>query len=190
MSSFLNKESESVILINSENNELSILEQKQDIVLKNKWVLWFHRVDDDNWKPESYIKIYTLEKYGDLLFIIREIPNITSGMFFIMKEGILPIYEDVQNKFGGYWSLRITKKDSFDIWSRLLYFLCIEGMTKDEKQTNMINGITVSPKINNSIFKIWNNDFKRMRKESLKKEIENELIKWDETFYLQHKPDY
>lgn len=167
-----------------------ILVEKQNRPLRNRWVLWFHRVDDDNWRPDSYIKIYTLETYGDLLFILREIPNITSGMFFIMKEGILPIYEDPRNKNGGYWSIRITKKDSYEIWSRLLFYLCVSGMSKDTAIENQINGITVSPKINNSIFKIWNGDFRRMRKDSLKKEIENDLIKWDDTFYLQHKPDY
>ena len=53
-----------------------------DIQLRHKWVLWFHRVDDDNWNNDSYIKIYELETYEDILFILREVPNITSGMFF------------------------------------------------------------------------------------------------------------
>ena len=69
--------------------------------LKHKWVLWFHKVDDENWKEESYIKVYDIETYEDILFVIQEIPNITSGMFFLMKRGIFPTYEDPENQNGG-----------------------------------------------------------------------------------------
>ena len=161
-----------------------LMEEKR---LKNKWVLWFHRVDDDNWNNDSYIRVYEIETYEDVMFIFREIPNITSGMFFIMKEGIFPTYEDPQNVNGGYWSLRITKKESFDTWQKLLYYLCVDRLTKDERMSGMINGITISPKINNCIFKIWNNNYGGMKADCLRADIEN--VNLEDTFYLKHRDD-
>ncbi len=159
----------------------------EEHVLKSKWVLWFHKVDDENWKEDSYIKVYDIETYEDILFVIQEIPNITSGMFFLMKKGIFPTYEDPQNQNGGYWSLRITKKDSYDIWQRLLYYICVDRITKDDKMNEQINGFTISPKINNCIFKIWTKNYKSMKGDYLRGDIEG--INPADTFYLQHRAD-
>ena len=50
----------------------------------------------------------------------------------------------------------------------------------------MINGITISPKINNCIFKIWNRDYKGMKMDGLRGDIEN--VNLEDTFYLRHDP--
>jgi translation initiation factor 4E len=152
--------------------------------LKTKWVLWFHKVNDNNWGIESYSKIFEIKTYFDILFIIKEMDNITSGMFFLMKEGISPIFEDTNNINGGYWSMRITKKDAFTFWEKIIYNLCLDTVTNNDQ---LINGISISPKINNCIFKIWNSNFEAMKKEDLRKDLD--YINWEETFYLQHKGD-
>lgn len=153
--------------------------------LKNKWILWFHKVNDNNWGLDSYSKIYEIKTYHDLLFIMQSIDNITSGMFFFMKEGINPVYEDENNINGGYWSLRVSKKDSFDYWEKILYYLAVDKLT--ENKDDLINGVSVSPKINNCIFKIWNRSFNNINNEHLRKDLN--FIKFDELFYLQHKAD-
>ena len=152
--------------------------------LKSRWVLWFHKVNDNNWGIESYSKIFEITTYFDILFIIKEMENITSGMFFLMKEGISPIFEDTNNVNGGYWSMRITKKDAFSFWEKIIYNLCLDTITNNDQ---LINGISISPKINNCIFKIWNSNFEGMKKEDLRKDLD--YINWEETFYLQHKGD-
>ena len=35
--------------------------------LKNSWILWFHKVNDNNWKLESYLKIHEIKTYYDFL---------------------------------------------------------------------------------------------------------------------------
>ena len=155
--------------------------------LKNKWVLWFHKVNDNNWSIESYTKIYEINTYYDILFVIKEIDNITSGMFFLMKEGIVPIFEDIHNINGGYWSLRISKKDSMEYWEKLLYYICVDNITNNENYETKINGMSVSPKINNCIFKVWNSDYKNMKTEYLRKDMDG--INLEETFYLEHSGD-
>ncbi len=163
------------------------MEVAQEQRLRDKWVLWFHRVDDDNWKEDSYIKVYEMDTVEDLIFVLREIPNITSGMFFFMKDGIFPTYEDPLNRNGGYWSLRVSKKDSMDVWQSLIYHICVDKLTKDPNMNELINGFTVSPKINNCIFKIWNRDYKRMKTDNMRRDIK--VINFEESFYLKHQPD-
>jgi hypothetical protein len=155
--------------------------------LKHNWILWFHKVNDNNWDLNSYSKIYEIKTYYDILFILKEINNITSGMFFLMKEGINPVYEDDKNINGAYWSLRVTKKDSFEIWEKLLYYLTLDSITENVEYEQYINGFSVSPKINNCIFKIWNSSFDNIKTDHLKKDLN--FIKYDELFYLQHKND-
>jgi hypothetical protein len=75
--------------------------------LKYTWVLWFHKVNDSNWSIDSYSKVFEINTYKDLLFILKELDNISSGMFFLMKKGIVPIFEDENNVNGGYWSVRV-----------------------------------------------------------------------------------
>ena len=153
--------------------------------LKNKWVLWYHKMNDEQWGIDSYKKVIEIEDYHTLLLMVSEIKVVTSGMFFFMKDGIQPIYEDPMNKEGGYWSLRVTKKDANDYWLKIIYLLCFENITQDENKNKLMNGLSISPKINNCIFKIWNSNFKAMKKEDLRKDVD--IFHMDEMFYLEHK---
>jgi hypothetical protein len=155
--------------------------------LKTKWVLWFHKVNDNNWNINSYERVLEINTYYDILFIIKEMDNITAGMFFLMKDGIIPVFEDENNVNGGYWSMRINKKDSYESWKKIIYYLCVDNLTLSDKYEEKINGISISPKINNCIFKIWTSDYNYMKTEFLKKDID--FINWDETFYLRHSSD-
>ena len=162
-------------------------EKLENFDLKNKWTLWFHKVNDNNWSLDSYLKVFDIKTYYDFLFILKDLENITSGMFFLMKDGIIPIFEDEKNINGGYWSLRITKKDTFEYWEKILYYICIENITINDEYESKINGISISPKINNCIFKIWTSNFDEMKTEYLRKDLE--FINWEDTFYLQHNGD-
>jgi len=155
--------------------------------LRTKWVLWFHKVNDNNWSLESYQKVIEIKTYYDVLFIIKELDNITAGMFFLMKDGIIPVFEDENNINGGYWSLRITKKDAYEYWKKIIYYLCIDMLTIKPEHEEKINGISISPKINNCIFKIWTSDYDFMKTDFLKKDID--FINWEDTFYLRHSAD-
>ena len=159
----------------------------ENFKLKYKWVIWFHKVNDNNWTLESYSKVFELETYYDILYIINELKNMTSGMFFLMKDGIIPIFEDEKNMNGGYWSMRITKKEAVDYWEKMIYYLCIDNICINDDYEKMINGLSISPKINNCIFKIWTSNFKEMKTEYLRKDLE--IINWDEMFYLEHSSD-
>ena len=152
--------------------------------LKHTWVLWFHKVNDSNWSIDSYSKVFEINTYNDLLFILKELENISSGMFFLMNKGIIPIFEDIHNVNGGYWSVRVAKKDAYSFWEKIVYYLCIDCITIDSNDEEKINGISISPKINNCIFKIWNSNYKEIKTKNMRKDLD--FINWDDTFYLEH----
>ena len=120
-----------------------------------------------------------------MIFILYQYDNINCGIFFLIKENIMPIYEDEKNIKGGYWSLRVSKKETSNYWKKIIYYLVIEGILEKPDDEDYINGISIGPKINNCIFKIWNGCYKRFNNSSLRTNID--VFKNNEIYYLEHK---
>lgn len=128
--------------------------------LNCKWVLWFHSPVDDDWTLDSYkkvIEISNIEEFWNAFHYIND-SHICNSMFFIMRDGIEPIWEDQYNKEGGCWSFKISKKDVYNAWLELGIALCSERITSNLEKSNTINGISISPKKTFCILKIWNNN--------------------------------
>lgn len=123
--------------------------------MNQKFTLWYHDVNNDDWTLNSYTRLMDLEDYDDLLLCLKKISDINSGMFFLMKDKITPLWENSYNKKGGFWAFKVNKNDAYNTWCELLLTFCFDTLSKDDTQ---ITGISISPKINNCIFKIWNND--------------------------------
>ena len=73
--------------------------------LNNKWVLFFHDPEDNDWSVKSYKKLYeveSIEQFWDLFDFIGS-KYISNGMFFFMRDGIAPVWEDKKNEDGGCW---------------------------------------------------------------------------------------
>ena len=125
--------------------------------LNSKWGFWYHDPENTNWDIKSYQKIFTFDTVEKFWSLHKHIENemLNSGMFFIMKEGIYPLWEDNQNINGGCWSYKIIKKDAYKAWVQLAVSLIGESLSTE---TNFINGISISPKKGFCIIKIWNSD--------------------------------
>jgi translation initiation factor 4E len=147
-------------ILNKKYNIINTMEQSTSNVdvynLNNKWTLWFHHVDDPNWSEESYIKIHDIDSIADFWNVVNTIKDFTNGNFFLMRSNIFPRWEDINNLDGGYWSIRVLKADSNKKWINLMMLLIGETITEKHEHINEINGITISPKINNCVIKIWN----------------------------------
>ena len=144
--------------------------------LKHRWVLWYHKVDTEDWTIGSYRQLIVMETIEDYYkmsnLISNDIKDISAGMFFLMKEGVQPLWEDPSNKNGGYWSFRVLKKHGTEIWQDLTALLMGQTLTYDPFQIDYINGISFSPKISNAIFRIWINN---ARHSNIKKIITNTI---------------
>lgn len=142
-------------------------------VLNNTWVLWFHSPLDNDWSIDSYkeiCEINTIEEFWGLSDELDE-KLICNCMFFLMRKGIKPIWEDKENCDGGCWSFKITKKDIYKAWNELSIALLGETVTLSKDKAEGITGISLSPKKAFSIIKIWNKNSKENKVDLLSKKI-------------------
>lgn len=125
--------------------------------LKDNWVLWAHLPHDTNWNLESYKNIYKFTCVEEVIAITDLLPHklVSNCMLFIMREGINPVWEDPKNRGGGCFSYKVNNKNVYECWKKLSYLLTGEYLVSKLKIQETINGITISPKKNFCIIKIW-----------------------------------
>lgn len=125
--------------------------------LKNTWTLYLHLPNEIDWSISSYKKILTIQYVEELIELYKVITNkmIISCMFFLMKDNIKPMWEDPANCNGGAFSYKINHRISYSTWRTITYLAIGEQL--DNTNKNIITGITISPKKNFSIIKIWVN---------------------------------
>ena len=126
--------------------------------LNDKWNLYYHLPDNKNWDITSYTTILgDIQSAEEVIAINKQMPEavIAKCMLFLMRNGISPIWEDPKNRTGGCFSYRILNKQVADVWRNLLYLCCGETLASNTEHSKHINGITISPKKNFCIVKIW-----------------------------------
>lgn len=126
--------------------------------LKYSWVIWAHLPHDTDWSLKSYKKLGSISSVEATIEMLNAIPDkVTKNcMLFIMKQGINPTWEDPHNANGGCFSYKISNTDVCKVWKNLSY--CLVGESLLTKNKNNITGITISPKKNFCIIKIWMSD--------------------------------
>lgn len=152
--------------------------------LNSKWVLWYHNPNDSNWDMKSYHKVMELisvENFWDM-FTILKTSHFQNGMFFLMKNQVKPMWEDVHNVDGGCWSFRVSKKEVPKTWQELVLSALGEILINN-KYAKTINGISISPKRSFSIIKIWNDNVK-INEGSLLNKVPG--LNMDELMYKPH----
>ena len=125
--------------------------------LNRKWNLWAHLPHDPDWTAKSYKKICLFDNMEETIAITESLPEglIQNCMLFIMRDGILPMWEDPKNRKGGCFSYKVTNKNVYEVWRDLTYVLLGETISSNAAFVNGVTGITISPKKNFCIVKIW-----------------------------------
>lgn len=128
--------------------------------LYDKWTFWAHLPHDTDWSIGSYQKLVTISTIEEVITLNNIIPDemICNCMIFIMREGINPLWEDSNNVNGGSFSFKINNDIVSGLWREIVYLLVGEFIIKNDKDNKKINGITISPKKNFCIIKIWFKD--------------------------------
>jgi translation initiation factor 4E len=142
----------------------SMVEPMNDRCLKNtsenplsdSWTFWAHLPHDTDWSASSYKNIFTMKTIEESLLLFENFPEIliSNCMLFLMRTGIQPMWEDKNNINGGCFSYKINNKFVINCWKNLSYTLLGETLS-DQNVSKYINGITISPKKNFCIIKIW-----------------------------------
>ena len=126
-------------------------------MLNDSWTLWSHLPHNTNWCISSYIKVKKCNTIEDIVLLSNEFDKkmLNNCMWFYMKNNIKPLWEDSNNNKGGCYSYKIMDKDIEKYWKKILYLLIGCNITSSDSEYNNINGISISPKKNFCIIKIW-----------------------------------
>jgi hypothetical protein len=128
--------------------------------LNNNWTCWIHYQNDNIWTLDRYQNITTLTNLKDAVLFIENLDEniIKKTMLFFMKDSILPLWESEDNINGGCFSYKINNINIVNIFKILLYKIIGNTLSTNETTLNNINGISISPKKNFCIIKIWMRD--------------------------------
>jgi hypothetical protein len=158
--------------------------------LADKWNLYYHLPFDKTWDENSYKlimeNIYSIEQ---LIAMNETMPNevIRTCMLFVMKSGIMPLWEDPMNRNGGAFSYKISIKNVPLVWRHLLYLLGGNSLTIDVKHMSRINGLSISPKKGFCIVKIWLCDCSLQNPEIISAIPD---LTREGCLFTQHKPEF
>jgi hypothetical protein len=156
----------------------------------NKWILWAHLPHDTDWTINSYKYIYKIQTIQEAITITETIPDslVKNCMLFIMKENITPVWEDKSNRNGGCFSYKVTNKYVYEVWRDLTYLLVGNTLSKNDNFVSSISGITISPKKNFCIIKIWMTNCNHQNASVVTQEIKE--LSSHGCIFKKHAPEY
>ena len=142
--------------------QMTAPQQEQNKMLHNllsEWTLWAHLPHDTDWSLKSYKNISSINSVEEIIALYDAVPEkvVKNCMLFLMKGGVNPTWEDPQNAKGGCFSYKISNTYVNNVWIKLSYTLVGESLISKTNKNN-ITGITISPKKNFCIIKIWMSD--------------------------------
>jgi hypothetical protein len=125
--------------------------------LLSKLVLYYHLSNDKNWNFESYKLIQSVSTVEEAVSLNENLSEniIKYCMLFMMKSGVPPIWEDQRNVNGGCFSYKVYNKYVVEVWKKMVYAFCGGSLMVNKENIKYVNGITISPKKNFCILKIW-----------------------------------
>ena len=125
--------------------------------LSQKWVLWYHDPNNNDYSLESYIKILTFDTPSEFWSVVEAISSEawSSGMFFLMRDGYRPLWDAPENDKGGAWSKKVDAHDTHAVLIDCMVHTMANTLLKQHNES--VVGVTVSPKGHFHIIKIWNN---------------------------------
>lgn len=134
---------------------------------------------------DSYKRLQTVSSWEALGSLLREIgPNrITNGLLRVMRGEISPLWENNANIRGGSYCLKVSRRNSLEVFQRYLAAAALGVCAKDSG--NEIVGVTISPKKGFCIIKIWNLNAKAHGSPADIKLLHEE-IKESEILYRKH----
>ena len=125
--------------------------------LSDNWTLWAHLPHNTDWTLKSYIPISTFTTIEETIAVTESLPPslVENCMLFMMRKGIAPTWEDPKNREGGCFSYKVLNKHVANAWKDLNYSIVGGSISSKNSFFDCVTGITISPKKNFCIIKIW-----------------------------------
>jgi len=158
--------------------------------LKHLWNLWAHLPQDPDWTVKSYKKVCQFKHLEETIAITESLPEglVQNCMLFLMKDGITPMWEDVRNRNGGCFSYKVSNKNVFEAWRDLTYVLTGETVSANTAFVNSVTGITISPKKNFCIIKIWMTNCDHQNPQTVSTEVKHLIPQG--CLFKKHSPEF
>jgi len=158
--------------------------------LRYRWKLWAHLPQDPDWTAKSYKLISPLTTVEETIAITETLPEalVKNCMLFVMKDGIAPMWEDPKNRNGGCFSYKVTNKNVVEVWRDLTYVLVGDTISTNSPFVSSVTGITISPKKNFCIVKVWMTNCDHQNPKIVTNEIKN-LIP-EGCLFKKHTPEF
>lgn len=126
--------------------------------LESSWTLYFHDPNDKRWDLASYHNVHTMLTASEFWGVHERLAldcAIGKGMWFIMRGDVFPCWDDAANIDGGCMSYILSKAEIADAWAAFCESMMCEEMFKEGEDSDVINGVSVSPKNDFCILKLW-----------------------------------
>jgi len=135
--------------------------------LSSSWNLYCHSTSlKNNWEIDSFVKIYTfstIEEFWNMYNNLNFAHILNYSDFFLMRNDIVPRWEDSKNINGGAWSNRFKFREGLDAIQEVILSLIGEtffSSSTDTFETNVehcqkINGMSFCLKNTLISVKIW-----------------------------------
>ena len=137
-----------------------------DLKLNSQWTMWLHQTDNNDWTLHGYQKRYVINSIGSFwrCFNNFQFFDLYKNQIFNMRDEIAPIWEDVNNKFGGICSIKIESTQrgfKTDISTEIFVSICMLIMNETLIASNdtIINGISYAVRKKNILIKLWTRTF-------------------------------
>lgn len=159
--------------------------------LNTNWCLWYHSIDDTTWDKKSYKLIYTIKDLYDLKLMNNSLQphHLQNGMFFLMREDIFPTWEDPDNRNGSCVSFKISGSQLLANWIFIVERVLTEDILKDLDKYDEINGLSISPKKEFNICKIWLRNYDTNKNTNYKNFLKEYSPQFDYSRALYKKHD-
>ena len=128
----------------------------ETIKLPYVWVLWYHDPENKDYSLKGYIKVADFTTLHQFWSVIDTIPKEAweCGMYFFMRKGFTPLWEAPEHNNGGAWSKKIDASQAQTSFVDLMVHCITNELLVDRKET--LAGISISPKGQFHIIKLWN----------------------------------
>jgi len=131
----------------------------EDLKFAHKWVYYHHDNDDDDWSEESFVKVFEISNLYELWKVFTFLETVQRGIHFLVREGTSPCWDNPINSHL-WWIKRKNQTDNEACcaWADLAISVIGLRIFKDfESHKDVINGISISYKDNDAVFKIMLN---------------------------------
>ncbi|ARF10999.1 translation initiation factor 4E [Hokovirus HKV1] len=166
--------------------EDNIVDNGQQYTFIKKYVLWAHSntKDPNAWGIDSFDKVVTISNVSEFwrLFNNFEKFDYINKHYFLMLEGVVPLWEHHTNSQGGTCSFKTKIQEAIDMLVFLAVMMTLDNIKDDVNDGNDINGVSISPHGPSIIVKIWNKTADDDFEKKLSKNIINKYGKLSITY--------